>query len=288
LLSILKSQQHQRLDVQECRLIIGEQGVQETALDLRVWSRPIEFDGEWFTVFSVLDISSEKRRKLLERIFFHDVLNTASGVKGLSDLLANDGLELERAKLIAGLISESTERLIEEIQCQRDLTAAESGDLEISPRNLKSNAILDRIVRELHSSDVGRGKVLKVYPDSETIEMVSDPVLLRRVMVNLVKNALEATEPGGVVTLGCYESEDGAQFIVHNAGVMASEVQFQIFSRSFSTKGSGRGIGTYSIKLIGEKYLGGRVSFVSSLEAGTRFSVQLPKFIRPVAPGSLK
>ena len=53
----------------------------------------------------------------------------------------------------------------------------------------------------------------------------------------------------------------------------------QIFQRSFSTKGQpGRGIGTYSIKLFGETYLGGR-GFVSPAEApeGTTFSIVLPK-----------
>jgi hypothetical protein len=68
-LGIRNSQQFKRLDIQECRMICGEQGKNETALGLRVWSRPIEVNGEVFTVFSVVDISDEKRRKMLERIF---------------------------------------------------------------------------------------------------------------------------------------------------------------------------------------------------------------------------
>jgi sensor histidine kinase regulating citrate/malate metabolism len=53
-----------------------------------------------------------------------------------------------------------------------------------------------------------------------------------------------------------------------------------MYTRSFSTKGSGHGLGTYSIKLITEKYLQGRVSFVSNREEGTRFTVQYPEEIR--------
>ncbi|MGA2077009.1 MAG: hypothetical protein ABSH52_26260 [Terriglobia bacterium] len=52
----------------------------------------------------------------------------------------------------------------------------------------------------------------------------------------------------------------------------------QAFRRSFSTKSPvGRGIGTYSTKLITERYLGDSLSFTSSEEAGTTFAVTLPR-----------
>jgi len=60
---------------------------------------------------------------------------------------------------------------------------------------------------------------------------------------------------------------------------MPLEVQRQLFTRSFSTKGTGRGLGTYSIKLITEKYLQGTVSFVSNEEQGTVFTVRYPRVI---------
>jgi sensor histidine kinase regulating citrate/malate metabolism len=53
----------------------------------------------------------------------------------------------------------------------------------------------------------------------------------------------------------------------------------QIFQRSFSTKGTGRGIGTYSVKLLTEKYLQGEVSFISTKEFGTTFYITIPKEI---------
>jgi sensor histidine kinase regulating citrate/malate metabolism len=57
---------------------------------------------------------------------------------------------------------------------------------------------------------------------------------------------------------------------------MPEKVKLQIFNRSFSTKGIGRGIGTYSIKLITEGYLKGIVDFESAEERGTTFTIQLP------------
>jgi len=49
-----------------------------------------------------------------------------------------------------------------------------------------------------------------------------------------------------------------------------------LFQRSFSSKGSGRGLGTYSMKLFGEKYLDGEVSFESDRIKGTTFTISLP------------
>jgi sensor histidine kinase regulating citrate/malate metabolism len=67
-------------------------------------------------------------------------------------------------------------------------------------------------------------------------------------------------------------------FSVHNAAVMPPEVQMQVFQRSFSTKSeAGRGIGTHSMKLFGERYLGGDVRFISGEPEGTTFSITLPK-----------
>jgi hypothetical protein len=278
-ISILNSQKQRILDVQECRMICGEEGPGETALDLRVWSRPIDVQGEFFTVFSVVDISNEKRRKVLERIFFHDVLNTAGGVKGLADLLIQSDLSEMEVKDIASMISESSDQLIEEISAQRTLSAAESGDLKVSTQELHSLELLCRIIRQFHSYNIAKGKLLEVDPAAEHFDIVSDPVLLRRVLINLVKNALEAIDEGGVVTLGAYSDGGSVCFTVHDAAVIPPDVQMQIFSRSFSTKGGGRGLGTYSIKLISEKYLHGHVSFVSSNEEGTKFTVRYPQAI---------
>ena len=71
-------------------------------------------------------------------------------------------------------------------------------------------------------------------------------------------------------------------FAVHRPAVMPEEVQLQMFQRSFSTKGQpGRGIGTYSMKLLGERYLGGQVQFDSRPPEGTTFTLSLPKSRRP-------
>lgn len=284
-ISIMNSQKLCALDIQECRMICGDEGVNEKAMDLRIWSRPIAVGGAIFTIFSVMDISNEKRRKVLERIFFHDVLNTASGVKGLADLLIETGLSEMEIKDISSMISESSEQLIEEINAQRMLSAAESGELKVEVQEVHSLELLYRIIRQFHSHSVAKGKELIVDPMAEHFTFVSDPILLRRVLINLVKNALEAVEDGATVKLGAYSDRDSVYLTVHDAVVIPPDVQLNVFSRSFSTKGSGRGLGTYSIKLISEKYLRGQVSFVSNAEVGTRFTVRYPRIIESSKEG---
>jgi signal transduction histidine kinase len=69
---------------------------------------------------------------------------------------------------------------------------------------------------------------------------------------------------------------DMLEFFVHNPACIPRDAQLQIFNRSFSTKGSGRGLGTYSVKLLAERFLNGKARFQSTPLDGTTFFVSLP------------
>jgi PAS domain-containing protein len=110
--AILSSQQQCGEDIQECTITTRtDEG--ERALDLRVTASSFHLDGK-FTVFSLNDISGEKRRAALEWMFFHDVLNTAAGVRGLLEILPelSDQYRNETTHLAYQLV----EYLIEEIE----------------------------------------------------------------------------------------------------------------------------------------------------------------------------
>jgi sensor histidine kinase regulating citrate/malate metabolism len=62
-----------------------------------------------------------------------------------------------------------------------------------------------------------------------------------------------------------------------NPTYMTEETKLQVFQRSFSTKGINRGLGTYSMKLLGERYLKGKVGFTSDEKNGTHFFIRLKK-----------
>jgi sensor histidine kinase regulating citrate/malate metabolism len=87
-------------------------------------------------------------------------------------------------------------------------------------------------------------------------------------------NALEATPDGGTVTLGCKADHAVLRFWVHNDQLISKQIRKQIFKRSVSNKGHGRGNGTYSIKHLSE-LLGGEAYFTSTDSDGTVFSLLL-------------
>jgi len=82
---------------------------------------------------------------------------------------------------------------------------------------------------------------------------------------------------GATVVLAYAVLGGAPTFTATNPDAIPPEVVPRIFQRSFSTKpGAGHGLGTYSMRLLAEQYLGGRVTFTTSLEAGTTFSLTLP------------
>lgn len=262
-----------RKSVQECSLSrMGDKGVE--ALDLQVSSSPIEIEGAAYVLFSIQDMSDQKRRRLLERLFFHDVLNTAGGLSGLMGILCTEvpGHLREDAEFI----HESLAGLVEEIFTQRDLAAAESNELHPSFGPVRSTEVLGAATRLGAPYAMDGDKVLILDPEACDVEFVSDPALLNRVVGNMVKNALEASAAGGHVTIGCGLEEGRMRFWVRNQTVMSEDVRLQVFRRSFSTKGRGRGLGTYGMKLLGERYLGGSVGFESAQGLGTTFHISLP------------
>lgn len=260
-------------NIQECA-INRDTGSGIEALDLRVSSASVYLDAERYLIFSINDVSHEKRRRTLERLFFHDMLNTVGGIQGLMEFLVEEAPDALQAD--ARLIHRAVSQLTDEISYQKQLLAAETNELETNITPLRSGDILDVVEATFQSGEQARDKRIERRDGCDDLIFHSDPVLLRRVLGNMVKNALEATPPGGMVRLGCAASPEAVDFWVQNAGEIPRSVQLRIFSRSFSTKGVGRGLGTYSIKLLTERYLGGRVSFTSTRGEGTVFRVRLP------------
>lgn len=251
------------------------------ALDFEAIATPFEYEGNDLTILTLRDVSGELRRRVLERVFFHDVLNTAGGLQGLSRILweesGSDQTENSEEAWVRKSVFDLSNQLVNDIQSQRALAAAEAGELQVDPMPIDPMELIESAVSVVSGHEVCEGRSIS-FQRSELPSLVSDPNLLQRVLVNLIKNAVEATPEGGTVTVRAeFEGDTRLRFTVHNTAVMPREVQLQIFHRSFSTKeGSGRGIGTYSVKLLGENYLGGEVSFTSEEPHGTLFRLTLP------------
>jgi len=251
-------------------------------LEFLARATPITLEGRDFVVLSLRDISAEKRRRALEQVFFHDLLNTAGGLRGWAELMQmrarkDDDPAMQR-------ITALTYRLVDEVKAHRNLLEAESGILDPVIEPVPIADVLDEVGALFANHPAAENRTLLIDPAPDGAELVTSLSLLERVLVNMVKNALEAVTDGGTVRLW-YEIDEvrgTVSFLVHNPGRVPRSVEPWIFQRSFSTKnGRGRGLGTYGMKLFGERYLGGEVGFDSSEQGGTVFRIVLPRILPP-------
>lgn len=246
----------------------------EVAYDYQISATPYYVEDEFCVIISMVDISDKKRKAVLEHIFFHDILNTAGGLQGLIGLLKSGTPEEDTERVLASL-EKAGKALIENIVSQRELVRAENGELKVNLFPTNSFDIVEDVFHQMSSHAIGIDKIL-VKSTVEKISLITDEALTARVLTNMVKNALEASTKDQEVTIGCIKENDRVVFKVHNVAHMEEDVQLQIFSRSFSTKGKDRGLGTYSMKLITEQYLGGLITFTSSPGEGTTFYASFP------------
>ncbi len=261
----------------ECRIRVQT----GDALNLQVWTYPMKVRNHDYVVMIATDISDAKRRQSLEKIFFHDVLNTAGGIYGyLKKMSAESDVQINGSKNTVSTLCSLTSQLIDEIKCQKQLLSAEQNTLEVHPDTIDSVEIINEVSELYRNHEISEDKSVAVDPGSAQVTFRSDAILLHRILGNMTKNALEACKDGETVTLKCSVEVDKVKFFVHNPGFMPKDIQLQIFQRSFSTKGEGRGIGTFSMKLLSNRYLQGDVTFKTSENEGTTFIATYP-FIVP-------
>lgn len=271
--AILESQTRRSAVSVECSLVLRREG-HLVASDFLVKASSLTLGCHELTVVMFQDITARKRQKLLESIFLHDLANTLQSLVGWGELVADGVSDPRRA---ARRIVELCNRLRHEVSQQRVLHEAEQGSLEVCMEVLPVQDLME----DLRDLFLGRrlkdGPHLAIAGVGAGIMVRTDKDLLLRVLQNMVANALEATPTEGTVSVDTETSGKRIRFRVTNPGVVSKEIASRIFHRSVTTKGPGRGLGTFGMKLIGEDYLGGNLSFLSSTEAGTCFILELPQ-----------
>jgi len=272
--AIVKSQSHDEKVTEECRITANRDGG-IVAYDLSVTATPFQYHGVAFTILAVKDIGDEKRRRALEQIFFHDIINHAQSVTGLLTF-AKDIAEPNEVDELMKLAHVASVELMDGILSQRDLLAAESGEVRLMKRSLSSSMVLQECVSLIGHHFVAHDREVIVDELAFNVVIETDETLLKRIIINMIKNALEATPIQGHVHVGCDKTDAGIRYWAHNSTSIPRHVQLQIFQRSYSTKGANRGLGTYSMKLLGEHYLQGKVTFTTDPDCGTTFMFELP------------
>ncbi len=103
-----------------------------------------------------------------------------------------------------------------------------------------------------------------------------DSVKMRRTIVNLIKNAIEAMPNGGILTLSAVKTDDEHVISVTDTGLgMSPDVKTNLFKPFYTTKRWGTGLGLTICKQVAEAH-GGSISVESELGKGSTFTIKIP------------
>ncbi|ACS81338.1 PAS domain-containing sensor histidine kinase [Maridesulfovibrio salexigens] len=257
-----------------CMLLSNVDGIVK-AYTFKVNASPLVIKDEQYFIIHLTDISDSKHKEMMERVFLHDLLNAVNGIVNAGTLLEEDAVKTEHREL-AGMIVDRARFMANEIDAHRLFISAEARQLEVNNEPVIVKQIIDAVCALHSSSQMTKDKNISLKSKIDDFSLTTDKRILYRIIENLVKNAIEASPANSTVEVMGTTKNDYALITVSNTGTIPMTVAHQIFKKSFSTKGKGRGLGTYSVKVFTENYLRGRVWFDSSQDDGTNFYVKIP------------
>ena len=184
----------------------------------------------------------------------------------------------ERKRLVSR-IDAAVASMNELFEALLDMTKLEAGILQANPAEFAAQRLLDRIETTFAELADKKGLSLRVVPCSAWVR--SDPILLERILFNLVGNAVRYTARGGVV-VGCRRRATQLRIDVCDTGAGIPEDQRQsIFSEFYQLatpapdRKAGLGLGLAIVDRLG-RLLGHPVQLQSNPGRGSRFSVLVP------------
>jgi len=151
--------------------------------------------------------------------------------------------------------------------------------LEAECRPVSLRQVLGEAVEVTRGGDLRSDKALTLDLPDDPPDFVTDPGLLRQIVINLLSNALDAVEKGGLVTLAAQTLDGHVQVTVRDTGSgIAPEDLRRIFEPFYTTKGRGKGTGL-GLAICRElaKTLGGTINVESTPGQGSAFTLRLPR-----------
>ena len=180
----------------------------------------------------------------LIRVLTHEIMNTVSPIASLSDALSHyidvpeDCREVD---VKAGLetISSSSKDLIKFVESYREL----AGVARPVKKGLMVDELSHKVIDLTHEQCSDAGAVCSYNAESEDILIYADESQISRILINLIKNALQAGAKNISITAGIDGSEQTVIKVSNDGAAITPESQEQIFIPFFTTKTDGSGIG---------------------------------------------
>jgi len=236
----------------------------------------LSIEDEDVYMVAFVDRTNEVEKYNLERVFFHDILNSASSVYNVIRLLRMENEKFHQDQDVI-MLEAYMKSIIDEIEYQRNISQAERNFLKTKVSTFNIQELCKELVSLLHKDERFHRIPLKFESNINTDTIQTDKTLLSRIILNIVKNALEANKSFDPVNITLEHAESRYIISVHNTEVIPIEMQRNLLTKGHSSKGAGRGFGTYGSKLLLNKYLDGDLTFTSNNASGTFFYISLPK-----------
>ena len=234
------------------------------------------------------EAANEAKTEFLQRMS-HDIRTPINGICGLVDMADHYADDMEKQTEYRTKIKEVSNLLLELVNDVLDMRKLESGEivLEEIPFNLRSIsrevfAVIDQMAPEQNIRMVWEKKEITHR------DLIGSPGYVKRVMMNILSNAVKYNRENGHIYLSCMEipSEQPGmttmEFICRDAGIgMTEEFQKHIFEpfaqehTGSRTKFPGTGLGMAIAKNLVEK-MGGTITLESEYGVGTTFVIRVP------------
>ena len=234
------------------------------------------------------EAANRAKTEFLQRMS-HDIRTPINGIRGMVNMADHYADDIEKQKEYRTKVKEASNLLLELVNDVLDMSKLESGEivLEEIPFNLSS------IYREVFVviEQVAAEQNLQIVWEKKEIthrDLIGSPRYVKRVMMNILSNAMKYNRENGHIYISCIEIPSGQpetttmEFVCRDTGIgMAEEFQKHIFEpfaqehAGSRTRFSGTGLGMPISKKLIEK-MGGTITFESAEGIGTTFVIRVP------------
>jgi signal transduction histidine kinase len=226
-------------------------------------------------------VTLQQVRDDLTRLIVHDLRNPLTAIAGYLDILTMSDGNVERRNLLA-ITRSSTHRMQDLISTILDLQRLADGQVPLQRQPIDVAALLRSSAEEFAgwAQRDGRPIQLAAVPDLPPVDV--DPDLLRRVVANLISNALKHTPEGTTITLAAQDDSLRHTLVLivsDNGPGIPAEVLPRLFTRyargAGVKEGGSSGLGLAFCRLAVEAH-GGTITVDSAPDRGTTFTILLP------------
>lgn len=204
----------------------------------------------------------------LIRVLTHEIMNTVTPIASLSETLLDFDGVTEEVRSGLSTISRSSKGLIRFVDSYRNLT-------RVAPPVRKAfyfRELAERVLNLTNEQAVLSGAVCRYVEKSEDILLYADEGQITQIMINLVKNAMQADARNITITAEITSSEQTLISVMNDGVPISKESQNEIFVPFFTTKQEGTGIGLSLSRQIMRLH-NGSLNLTRSDAAGTVFTL---------------